>query len=149
MTNYGAIVPFIFIALIIFLIVFIYRKVHKGRSVCKKCKTNYTYPENIEIYSGPLYWEKKKKEETKGDFTYEIEYLVYYRNVTFYLTCLKCGDKRDFTKRYELYRSDSTYSQSNYQELELLKDKIRNTFDKSVFANVSNEDIDIEFPQGF
>ena len=109
----------------------------------------YSYPKDIEIFAGPLYWEKKTKKETKGDYTYEIEYLVYYRNVTFYLTCSKCGNKRDFTKQYELYRSDSTRSQSNAEELFVLQDKIKRTFDKSTFANVNTEDIDIEFPEGF
>jgi len=112
------------------------------RSHCPNCKTKYTYPENMKIYASGLKWEKSTKSEYKGDFTYEVEYRTFYRIVEFVFVCRNCNKIYSFKKRYDVYRSDSLYSQNNSEEIEILKKKILSTFDKSVFTE---RDIVINF----
>ena len=123
------------IILLITLIVKIRKSIRSKRSSCPKCHSKYSYPEDFEIISGDLKWENKKRNETKGDFEYEITYKVFYRIVTFSFKCKNCGHEHYFNKKYELYRSDANYSQSDEEELELLKMQIRDTFDREVFEN--------------
>ena len=96
----------------------------------------------MSIFYSDLKWERKSKTEYKGDFKYEIEYRLYYRIVEFVYECPNCQKTHSFQKRYDVYRSDSLYSQNNSEEIELLKKKILSTFDKSVFTE---RDIVINF----
>lgn len=122
------------IVLLIVCIVSIVKTVKKKRSSCPSCKAMYSYPEDFKIIVGPLKWERKTKTEYKGDFKYEVEYRVFYRVVTFDFKCSKCGHTRWFNKKYELYSSDSPYSQSDAEEIALLEEKIRATFSKELLA---------------
>ena len=133
----GILVSILCPAAIVTLIVLIVRgrkKAKLKRSSCPSCKAMYSFPDDFEIIAGELKWRKERKTEQKGDFQYEVEYRVYYRTVTFNCKCSKCGHTHYFNRTYNLYRSDSSYSQSHEEEVELLMDKIKKEFDKSVFA---------------
>ena len=125
-------VIFAIVALIV-LIVMIRKAMKSKRSKCPNCKAQYSFPDDFEIIAGELKWRKEKKTEEKGDFKYEIEYRVYYRTVTFDFKCSKCGHAHWFNRTSDLYRSDSDYSQSHEEEVDLLMFKIKEDFDKSVF----------------
>lgn len=88
----------------------------------------------MRIFASDLKWEKNTKTEYKGDFKYEVEYRTFFRIVEFIFVCHNCNKVYSFKKRYNLYSSDSKYSQSYNEEIELLKKKILSTFDKSVFT---------------
>ncbi len=105
----------------------------KSRSKCSKCGAKYVYGKDITASIGNLQWERKTKKEQKGDYVYEIEYKVFYRMVSFTCICPSCKKAKVFSKRFDLYRNDSNYSQSHAQEMSLLNEKIRDYFDKSVF----------------
>lgn len=126
---------FAIVALIV-LIVMIRRDAKSKRSKCPNCpncKAQYSFPDDFEFITGDLKWRKEKKTEEKGDFKYEIEYRVCDRTVTFDFKCSKCGHTHWFNRTYDLYRSDSDYSQSHEEEVDLLMHKIKMDFDKSVF----------------
>lgn len=118
---------------IIFIVVYARKRIRRSRSVCPNCKAQYVYPRDMSIFYSDLKWETKTKTEYKGDFKYEIEYRLYYRIVEFMYRCPQCQTTNSFRKRYDVYRSDSNYSQSDQEELELLNQKIRATFDASMF----------------
>ncbi len=122
------------VALLIFFIVFIVRKVKHGRSICKKCKKEYSYPESFNIVVGDLTWEKRTREETKGDFKYEIEYKHYYRKIRIELTCTGCGAKRVLHKTIGIYDSDSKYPYNEEDDRMWVEDGIKGMFDKKLFA---------------
>ena len=123
----------ILLFLIIFIVVYSRKKIRQSRSRCPNCKTQYEYPRDMSIFYSDLKWERKSKTEYKGDFKYEIEYRLYYRIVEFVYECPNCQKTHSFQKRYDVYRSDSKYSQSDEEELELLNKKIRATFEDSMF----------------
>ncbi len=118
---------------IIFIVVYVRKKMRNSRSFCPNCKAQYEYPRDMCIFYSDLKWEAKTKTEYKGDFKYEIEYRLYYRIVEFVYRCPQCQTTNSFRKRYDVYRSDSKYSQSDEEEMELLNQKIRATFDESMF----------------
>jgi DNA-directed RNA polymerase subunit M/transcription elongation factor TFIIS len=131
----GFICGILVIAAIIFLVVFVKKKAKNKRSSCPSCKKLYKYPDDFSIIAGELQWRKATREETKGDFKYEITYKIFYRVVTFNFKCSKCGYEHWFNRTYDLYRSDSDHSQSDSQELAELKRLIKEDFDDSVFAH--------------
>ena len=121
------------IVVIIVAAVKINKAIKHSHSVCPKCKKEYSYPENFAITAGALKWERKTRKETKGDFEYEMEYKQYYRYLKIDLKCGSCGHEHSIIKRVNVWRSDSTYSQSDAEELETIKDFVRKQFDKSMF----------------
>ena len=133
MENFAPIIGLIVIILLIVIIVKIKKAIRHKHSTCPNCKKEYSYPEDFEIIASPLKWRVEKKEEKKVDFTYEIEYKVFYRIVTFNFKCSKCGHAHWYNKSFDVYRSDSKYSQSDAEELMVLKNQIRSQFDKNMF----------------
>ncbi len=125
-----------FSILMIVLFVKLIQKISKNRKLkhsrCPKCNTYY-FKDDISIEIGDLKWERCTKTEWKGDIEYEITYKQFYRLVAFDCTCPKCGHVNSFVKRFNLYTSDSKYSQSYEEEMQYLNHQITNYFDPCVF----------------
>ena len=138
------ILAFVGFTSIIVLICVIHSKAKLKRSSCPKCKKIYTYPDDFKVFAGDLKWERKTKEEWKGDFKYEIEYRVYYRYVGLDFKCSKCGHSHSLVKRIDVYRSDSNHSQSEAEEISLIKSKLRSMLEPSVFAGKNIKIIGLE-----
>ena len=122
------------IILLIVIIVKIKKAIRHSHSTCPSCKKAYSYPEDFSIIAGPLQWERKTKTEYKGDFKYEIEYQQFYRILTFDFKCSSFGYEHWFNKRINVWRSDSNYSQSDAEELQVLINGVRKQFDNTMFA---------------
>ena len=104
-----------------------------ARSICPECKKEYSYPESFNIEVSELKWVKGKKEETKGDFTYEIEYKQYYRIIWIDLKCSTCGHTRTLKHKVNIWRSDDNYSYSESMDRMCIEDSIKSRFDKTMF----------------
>ncbi len=124
--------------LVIVLIVKGVLKSKQARRSCPECKQYYFYEDDITMHIGDLKWEKKTKEETKGDFTYEITYKLFYRIVDFDCKCSKCGHERTLTERFDVYSSDSSYSQSAEEEEAVLLHEIEKWLGPQAFDRALN-----------
>ena len=133
------------IVAVIFLIVSIRKKMRKKRSSCPGCHAQYQYPEDFEvILCSDLKWRTETKTEKSGEVEYKVQYKVFYRLVAFKFKCSKCGHEHQLTKQYDVYNSDCGYSQTDAEEIDLLKHKIRKTFDSEVFGD---REIELHFIQ--
>lgn len=136
MPDIYEIAPIIIIAAIIAIIILIVMCKKKSKdlhSKCPNCKQYYFYDDDIKVEIGDLKWEKRQKEETHGDFTYDVTYKRYYRILTFGCKCSKCGQVKAYSKRVDIYDSDSKYSQSDEEEIEIIESAIRKFFVPCVF----------------
>lgn len=131
--------PFIFLAALIAVIIFIVSAVKKGirkkRSTCPKCQTVYTYPDDIEILASNLKFRKKEHKESVGNATISRWETIFYRDVVFNCKCSKCGEINVFLKSIDVYSSDDTYSQSTAEEYDELKSKAKRLFNEEIFKD--------------
>lgn len=124
---------FLVVILIIVGIVMACKGVKKSRSRCPKCKRYYFFDEDIKLAIGDLKWERKTKKETRGDFEYEVSYKTFYRLVDFFCTCPNCKSQRAIRQRFDVYDSDSNFSQSHEEEMRVLENKIKKFFAPCIF----------------
>ncbi len=129
---------YLFLALIIVLIVKGVKKSKQNLRTCPECKKYYFYEDDISLNISDLKWEKRTKHETKGDYEYEITYKIFYRIVEFVFTCSKCGHVKTVNKRFDVYSSDSNYSQSDEEEEAVLLSKIEKYLGKQAFDRKLN-----------
>lgn len=129
----SSILALLLILFVIVIIIISRKGIKNSRSRCPKCKRYYFFSEDIKLDISDLKWERKTRKETKGDVEYEVTYKTFYRLVDFTCTCSKCKSQRSITQRFDVYDSDSNFSQSHEEEMQVLETKIKKFFAPCVF----------------
>ena len=134
---------FEFLAVLLVVGFFVVKKLK--RKMCFKCRRKYT-PEDLTMVSSDLKWERKEKQQEKttrggfavtggADYIEITKYKVYYRIISFSLKCKNCGRVHSLTKRFDLYDGSSNHSQTQEEQIALLKRKVKNFMGKDFFDN--------------
>ena len=121
----------------------------KAPKKCEKCDEKFN-SNNLLIKISDLKWEQKeqkKQKTTRGNFdvvggrnyTEITRYKIYFRLVVFTFKCPKCGALKNWSTRYDLYDGRCGHSQSNAEEIRLLKSKIAKTLGEELWNNGSVE----------
>lgn len=126
----------------LFNVINLFRKAPKQ---CEKCDEKFN-SNNLLITISDLKWEQKEQKRektTRGifdvsggvDYREITRYKVYYRFVVFSFKCPKCGALKNWSTRYDLYDGRCGHSQSNAEEMRLLKSKIAQTIGEELWNN--------------